>query len=229
MVELLVTALTLGLAGIDPAGLLLALGALAAGARERTVLAFAAVVVLGTALLGTVLTVAVGQHLQDVDWASLLPPDWLGATIEALLAGALLAWAAVRLRRPEARPPRPAGRGRTGSALLGGGVLFAASAPLDPTFVGLVVLAGREESVLAAGLANLTWIVVSQLPLVALAVAVVLRRHYGAVARLREIVPRARPFLARLGTAALAAVGLVMAADACWWFLTEEFFLPDPT
>lgn len=119
MVELLVTALTLGLAGIDPAGLLLALGALAAGARERTVLAFAAVVVLGTALLGTVLTVAVGQHLQDVDWASLLPPDWLGATIEALLAGALLAWAAVRLRRPEARPPRPAGRGRTGSALLG--------------------------------------------------------------------------------------------------------------
>lgn len=67
---------------------------------------------------GTVLTLTLGQQLQDFDWTSLLPPDWLGATIEAFLAAALLAWVLVRLRRPEARPPRPANRGRTGTALV---------------------------------------------------------------------------------------------------------------
>ena len=47
MSGLFVAALALGIAGIDPAGLLLALGSLAAGARERTVLIFTAIVVGG--------------------------------------------------------------------------------------------------------------------------------------------------------------------------------------
>lgn len=229
MFGLFLTALTLGLAGIDPAGVLLALGSLAAGARERTVLIFTAIVIVGTALLGTILTLTLGQQLQDFDWTSWLPPDWLGAMIEALLAAALLTWAVVRVRRPDARPPKPAKRGRTGTALVGGGFLFAASAPLDPTFVGLVVLAGRSDSVPAIGFAHVTWIVVSQLPLVALAAAILLRRHDRAVAWLRDLLPRARPVLARLGTATLALAGLVMAVDAAWWLVTGHFLLPDPT
>ena len=229
MLELFGTALALGLAGIDPAGLLLALGSLAAGARERTVLVFAIVVVAGTAVLGTVLTLTFGQQLQDLDWTALVPPDWLGATIEAVLAIALLTWAVVRLRRPEARPPRPGRRARTGTALVLGGLLFAASAPLDPTFVGLVVLAGRGESVPAVVLAHVTWIAVSQLPLVVLAVAILRRRHDRAVEWLRDLVPRVRPGLARLGTAALALAGVVMALDVTWWVASGAFLLPDPT
>ncbi len=229
MIELLVAALALGLAGIDPAGLLIALGALAAGTRERTVLAFTAIVVGGTALLGTVLTLTLGRQLQGFEWTSLFPPDWLGAVIEAAIAVALLAWAVVRLRRPNARPRRPEKQRRTGKALLVGGLLFAVSAPLDPTFVGLVVLAGRGEPVGAVALAHTTWIVVSQLPLAALAVAVVLRRHDRAVAWLRDLLPRARPVLARLGTVALVLAGAVMAVDAGWWVVSGEFLLPDPT
>ncbi|UFN45437.1 hypothetical protein [Nocardioides okcheonensis] len=229
MSGLFVTALALGTAGIDPAGVLLALGSLAAGARERTVLVFTAIVVAGTALLGTILTMTLGQQLQDFDWTSVLPPDWLGAAIEAVLAGALLAWAVARLRRRDVRPPRPARPGRTGSALVAGGLVFAASAPLDPTFVGLVVLAGRSESVPEIALAHVTWIVTSQLPLIALAFAIMLRRHGRAVAWLRDLMPRARPVLARVGTATLVLAGLVMAADAAWWLVTGHFLLPDPT
>jgi len=226
---LFVTALTLGLAGIDPAGLFVALGSLAAGARERTVLFFAAIVIVGTALLGTILTLTLGQQLQDFDWTSLLPPDWLGAMIEALLATALLGWAVMRVRKPGARPPKPGKGGRTGSGLIWGGILFAASASLDPTFVGLVVLAGRSDSVPAIGFAHITWIVVSQLPLVALAVAILLRRHERAVTWLRDLMPEARPVLARLGTASLVIAGFVMAVDATWWLVTGQFLLPDPT
>ncbi len=113
MLELLVAALALGLAGIDPAGLLIALGALAAGARERTVLAFTTVVLVGTALLGTALSLTLGRQLQEFAWTSLLPPDWLGAVIEVVIAVALLAWAVVRLRRPDARPGSWPSPGRT--------------------------------------------------------------------------------------------------------------------
>jgi hypothetical protein len=229
VLELALTALGLGLAGIDPAGLLIALGALAAGVRERVVVGFAAAVVLGTAVLGTALSLTLGQELQDVDWGALLPPDRLGAVLEVFIAVGLLAWAVVRVRRPEARPARPRRASRSGTALLGAGALFAASAPLDPTFVGLVVVAGRAEEPAAVAAAHLLWILVSQVPLVALAVAVLLRRHGRAVAWLQRVTPRMRPLLARLATAGLVVAGLVLAVDAGWWFVTGRFLLPDPT
>ena len=108
MFDLVPPSLALGLAGIDPAGLVIALSALAAGARDRFVLWFALIVIVGTALLGTLLTLTIGQRLQELDWTSLLPSDGVGAALELGLAIALLVWAAIRLRRPEARPPRPA-------------------------------------------------------------------------------------------------------------------------
>ncbi len=229
MIELALTAFALGLAGIDPAGLIIAFAALAAGARERLVLAFAAVVIVGTASLGTALTLTVGQELQDLNWSSFLPPDWLGAMVELALAATLLAWAVVRLRRPETRPPRPARTSRSGAALLWTGVVFAATAPLDPTFVGLVVLAGRGEPAVAVATAHLVWIVVSQVLLVALVCTIVLRRHARAVAWLQDLLPRARPILAKIGTVALALAGVVLAVDAVWWLVAGRFLLPDPT
>lgn len=229
MIELALTSMGLGLAGVDPAGLVVALGALAAGTRERVVIAFALIVIVGTALLGTVLTLTVGEQLQEFDWSSLLPPDRVGATAELVLAAGLLVWAVVRSRRPGIRPPRPAGKTRTGAALSWAGVLFALSAPLDPTFLGLVVIAGRGEPAAAVASAHVIWIVVSQLPLVALVLTILLRRHARPVGWLQTVVPKVRPVLARVSTAALALVGGMLALDAAWWFVTGRFLLPDPT
>ena len=228
MTELILTSAALGLAGVDPAGLVIALSALAAGARERAVIGFTLVVVMGTALLGTALTFTVGRQLRSFDWSSLQPPDRVGATVEIVLAISMLVWAAVRVRRPGTRPPRPARNSRSGAALLGVGAVFALSAPLDPTFVGLVVLAGRGEPATGVVSAHLVWIVVSQSPLVALVAAVALRRHGRAVAWLQDLLPRARPILSKIGTGTLALVGGLLTVDALWWFVTGRFLLPDP-
>ena len=77
--------------------------------------------------------------------------------------------------------------------------------------------------------AHLIWILVSQLPLVALIVAMIFRRHARAVAWVEDLMPRARPVLAKVGSSALVLVGAILAIDAVWWFATGRFLLPDPT
>lgn len=63
MAALLATALGLAIAGIDPAGAVIAIAALARGIAGRAVIGFAAVVVIGTTALGTALSLLVGQEL----------------------------------------------------------------------------------------------------------------------------------------------------------------------
>ena len=68
MLALWATAFGLAIAGLDPAGALIALAALASGARRRTVVLYGAVVLLGTTALGAALSVLLGPELAEVDW-----------------------------------------------------------------------------------------------------------------------------------------------------------------
>lgn len=227
MGALLATVLGLGLAGLDPAGALIAVGALSAGARDRAVLLYGAIVLAGTALLGTLLSLTLGARLAGVDWSVLLPAGRTGAVIEVVVGVALLAWAAIRLRGG-ARAPRTR-RARTGSASLSGaGVLFTASAVLDPTFVAVVVLAGRGQDVPAVVLAHVLWAVVSQAPLVVLLVAVARGAHQRAVEWFRDWWSRMQPVVRGVVTGALVITGAVLVLDGGWWFATGSFLIADP-
>src|ERR687893_70521 len=142
---LVLTAFALGLAGLDPAGALLVAGALAAGAREGHVALFGLVVLVGTVVLGTTLSLTVGPRIAEIDWSVFAPGDRSVAFVETLLGVGLVCWGVVRARRPTAHAPKPRSAGGTGPiALVGAGLLFALSAVFDPTFVALMVIAGRD-------------------------------------------------------------------------------------
>ena len=228
MAGLLATALGLAIAGIDPAGAVIAIAALARGVAGRAVIGFAAVVVIGTAALGTALSLLVGQELARVDWGGLLGGD-PAAVVELVVAFVLLGWAALRLRQPAARPKRPRPRRNTGEAgLVGVAVLFAASAVIDPTFVGLVVVPGRDEPVAGVVLAHTLWITVSQLPLIVLTVAVALGAHERLVATVGRLWTRIAPAARIALTVTLVLVGLLVAADALKQLITGRFLIaPD--
>lgn len=222
------TALGLGLAGLDPAGALIAVAALAAGAHDRAVLAYGLVALFGTALLGTGLSLGVGAELARVDWLALLPVGRVGAILELGVGLGLLVWAVARLTRRQVRAPKPR-RVRAGVAgLAGTGAVFALSAVLDPTFVAVTVLAGRSSSPAAVIAAQLVWAVVSQASLVFLLVAVARGGHDRAVQRFTRWWERARPWVGRVVTAALVLVGAMLMLDASWWFGTGQFLLPEP-
>jgi hypothetical protein len=226
MTPLLTAAAGLGLAGIDPAGAALAIAALARGASRRSVVSFALAIVFGTALLGTLLALTLGHELTGVDWSGLLPTGDLAAVIELSLAAALFAWAAIRVTRPQARPRRPHRRRGVGeAAMVGMGLLFAASAVLDPTFVGLVLISGRDEPLLEVAIAQLIWVLISQAPLVVLAIATSLGAHENLLNRFGAWWTRVGPKARFALTSFLFLAATVLAADALTQLLTGQFLI----
>jgi hypothetical protein len=213
----------LGLLGLDPAGALVAAVALAAGARDRQVVVFGLVVLVGTTLFGAVLAVTVGERLARLDWASLVPHGALRAALEASAALALAVWVGVRLvRRNVVSEPRVMGAGSTGA--IAAGVLFIGTAATDPTFAALVVLAGREASPAGVVLANSAWTLVSQAPLFLVVLAVLRGRHRGVVSTLQRLRERWAPRVRALVTAVLGLGALLLVVDVLSW-ITASFLI----
>ena len=226
MIELLLVALGLGLAGLDPGGLLVAAGALAVGAHERYVAAYGLVTLLGTVAFGTALSLVVGPRVADIDWGALATSTGAGL-LEIALGVGLVAWGIARARRPATQAPKPRSpRGRGPLALLALAVLFALSAVLDPTFVSLAVLAGRGEPFWTVVAAHSVWVIVSQAPLVLLLAAMAGGKHERFVAGFRSFWERVRPAVGRMVTAAALLVGAFFVVDGGWWLATGEFLLP---
>lgn len=220
MGELAAVAAGLGLAGLDPVGALVGIGAAAHGVRRGWLIVYGAVVLLGTTAFGVVLSLTVGSRLREVDWAELLPGGRLRVVIEIVLA-ALLVWWAVHRQRGTATPNARV-QPTTGWALAGVGVVFALSAVLDPTFDAVVVVAAGADGLGAVVGAHLVWAVVSQMPLAVLVGVLLFDRHGRAVELVRRWWERSSGVLGWLGSLVIGAVGILLAADAVWFLATGE-------
>jgi cytochrome c biogenesis protein CcdA len=223
MVELLLAAIGLGVAGIDPVGALIAIGALSGGARERIVIAYGVTVIGVTVVLGVVLSLTVGSRLADTDWRFLDSGYEFWAYGEAVVGMGLAVWAIWRILSPAEGGDQQKKRGGSGLPLLGTGILFGLSSVSDPTFVATVVLAGRHGSVLDASLAHLIWILLSQVPLVFITGAVLAGRHEPVVRQFQRWWEKGRPVIARIGISMALVAGTLLLVDAGWWFFTGEF------
>jgi hypothetical protein len=189
------------------------------------VAAYGLVSLLGTVAFGTALSLVVGPRVAGVDWGELASSPG-AALVEAALGLGLVAWGIARLRRPATRAPKPRSPRGTGPvALVAVAVLFALSAILDPTFVSLVVLAGRGEAFWSVVAAHSVWVAVSQAPLILLLAAMAGGKHERFVARFGSLWEWVRPAVGRLVTAAALLVGAFFVLDAGWWFATGEFLV----
>lgn len=231
MAKLLLTAFALGLASLDFTGTLLALGALGAGARNRALLAFGCVSILGTAVFGTALSLVVGTRIADIPWSAFLPhdptEDRIAAVVEILLGVGLIGWGLLRILKPTTNPPKPTAPRAVGLLSLAAvGVLFALAAIFDPTFVSLVVIAGRYEAFWSVVAAHSTWVFVSHAPLILLLAFALVSDHERVVTRFRGWWTKIRPYTVRLVTLAACFVGVAFLLDAAWYFATGDLLLP---
>ena len=171
------------------------------------------------------------RRIAGIDWGALLPhtptEDRVAALVEVLLGVGLVAYGIARTRRSNARPPKPGapwGLGLVSRA--GAGIVFALAAVVDPTFVSLVVIAGRADLFWTVLAAHATWTLVSHTPLL-LVLAFALS---GANERLATWIQtrweRINPWIARLVTTVVLLVGLLLLLDATWFYLTGDLYLP---
>jgi hypothetical protein len=231
MVKLLLTAFALGLASLDFTGTLLALGALGAGARNRALVAFGFVSILGTAAFGTTLSLVIGPRIAGIDWAALLPhdttEDLIAALVEVLLGIGLVSWGILRAVRPSATPPKPTvPRGLGLMSLAAVGVLFALAAIFDPPFLSLVVIAGRYEHFWSVAAAHSTWVFVSHAPLILFLALALSTDHERLVARFQTSWSRIHPIIVRLVTGTVLIAGTLFLLDAAFYFITGDLYLP---
>ena len=231
MTQLLLTAFALGLASLDFTATLLALGALGAGARNRALVAFGVVCILGTAALGMTLSLVIGPRIAGIDWSSLLPhnptEDLIAALVEVLLGVGLVVWGIVRALRPSTTPPKPTvPRGLGLLSLAAVGILFALAAILDPPFLSLVVIAGRYEHFWAVVAAHSTWVLVSHAPLILLLALALSTDHERVVTYFQTWWSRLRPIIVRLVTGTVLLAGALFLLDAAWYFITGDLILP---
>lgn len=224
----------LSIAGFDPFGALALLAATARGAGRRAALAFTAagaVVIIAAAMALDLLAYAVLPHA--------LPhiPDIVWGTLEALAAVGLLVWGVRRvMSRRNAGPGQPDGadgtgeegrrrlRGTSTGTMALAGAAYGLTVLGDPGFWGLVALVHRLQAGPALGIAVLWWLL-SQAPLVALAVAIAFGAGEPAGRWMRRSWQRIVGPLGRVGTAAILLAGLVLSVDVGLWLVTGSFLI----
>ncbi|MDO5619022.1 hypothetical protein [Kocuria sp.] len=226
MIHFFLATAAAGLAGFDPAPFLIALGALGAGARRRSILTFTTVLVGGTAVWGLLLSSLLGPRIRDVHWLHLARSGNVAAWIMLALGTVLLAWGVLRLLRahrlrrrpqshkiqdtPEGSNPKEAKKSRGLTVIALGFVAVVAG---DPAFDVQVVQAGSAPLPLSAA-GWVLWAALSQFPLVILTVAVAAGRYRRLAQIMRAGWLRAAPAVNALATALILAAGLLLAVDA---------------
>ncbi len=235
MIGFLLEAAGLGLAGLDPTGALIAVAALIAGARDRDIIVFGLVGLLGTVAFGSAVALALGPRISRVDWSKYAPDERTAAIIGVVLGLGLLVWGTVGLLRrkrdtPEQKPWFLRMLRLTGPVSLAGiGVLYAFAATSDPAFDSLVVVAGRDKPVWAVIAAFFVWTLVSRSPLVLVIVVASRGKHERAIDLFRSLWARIRPLIALVAASAAVLAGAFLMLDAGWWFATGDFLVPGLT
>ena len=132
----------------------------------------------------------------------------------------------VRILRPGMHPPKPSAPHALGLlSLAGAGMLFALAAIADPTFVSLVVIAGRAERFWSV-VAHSMWTLVSHVPLILVLALALSVNHERVVVWVQTLFARLSPWMVRLITGLVLLVGFLFVLDALWYHATGELFIP---
>jgi len=215
----LLTVLGLALAGIDPVAAFAAVAALTAGAHRRLVLIFSVIVLLLPMAIGTGLSLLLNAGTQAfepprINWDL---PGW--AILEVAVAIALIMWAVKRGHRPHKRAQEQGPKAVGTAALLGLAAFIGSTIALDPTFLGVAVLAGREP-LWSIVVAQIAYSLISQSPLVIVAIATATGRHQAVVDVMIRFRERFGPVLRHGLTVVLLLLAAVLLADGATYLLS---------
>lgn len=209
MANLLVV-LSLGIAGIDPVGMMLLIAAMTKGFTKRQSITYALLVFLGTAATGTLLSAVFGARLTSLisrllsNFIAL--PDAVWVLIYVLVILLLVTWAVKRVLHKEKADTEKAKKG-VGKGVYGMAAFMVFTAIVDPSFLAVLALSSRHCFLLAF-FYNSLWVLLSQLPLALLTVAVLFNQHQSFIEKYNYFYDR---YQAKISLAITSFIFLVAA------------------
>lgn len=222
----LVVVLGLGLAGIDPVGMMILMAAMTGGASKRQMYTYAALVLFGTTVFGLTLSSILGagfsrlsselsgavDSLSDTTWT------WISVVIIAVL----LYFAISRLfaKDEEAVEEKKSNKG-----LLAGAGFMVFTAITDPTFIALMGLSAEVNNLALSVLYSLLWTLISQAPLFLLIGAVALGKHQAFIAKFNQLYSRYKAKIDKGITGLLFLLALVFIVDLVYFWLTGVWII----
>ncbi len=158
----------LGMAGFDVFGAVLVVLLVASKLPKQRIAAFALIVLVGTVTAGVAASLLLGSSAELFAQALHRIPAcvWVGA--EGAASVGLLGWAVARLHRhiKSDKEPQESQDSRVlqwlRRSIMLGGIIYAASAFTDPSFLAVITIASREQSLLVVIMAHVVWLLVSQ-------------------------------------------------------------------
>ncbi|HFI0424887.1 TPA: hypothetical protein ACGOWZ_001477 [Streptococcus suis] len=225
----LVTVLGLGLAGIDPVGMLMLIAHLAAGGSKRQAILFAGLILSGTTLLGLILSTLLGSSLNklsdligEVGVAINQLPDASWIWIDIVLIALLIYWG---IRRDNQKEYKEKQSEKKATSIWAGVVFMVFTAPTDPSFLAVLAISGHRNHFLLSLLYSTIWVLLSQAPLFLLTIAVIFNQHEKFVLEFTAFMDKYRPILNRGLTGLIYILAGVFTLDLALYLLAGSWLL----
>lgn len=211
----------LGVAGFDPLGCLLMLALIAGGSRERHTLVFTGSQALVTIGVGVACAVVFRTNMHRLARFLYGVPLPVWGVLELVVAIGLMMWGVLRLRShavDERAEPRRASTATV--AALGAG--FGLAAFVDPGYTGAILVSSREPiGVTVLGMT--IWFLITQTPLIVLALAALVGRLDLVHSAVERLVRRLQRPLAWAITGLILITALLLTVDATLFAATGSY------
>ncbi|KXT67242.1 hypothetical protein [Streptococcus gallolyticus] len=181
----------LGLAGIDPVGLFVLMAAMTAGLSRQKAIQFGLFVLLGTVFLGVSVSLLVGTSLSRLSGYvnNLSNNTWI--VIDFALVLGLGGLGLYRLLVKSKKSNREDSQ-KTFKSIYVAAIFMIFTALTDATFLAVLALSAREDSIILSTIYTFLWTLISQSPLFFLVGAVVFNKHKNVIPKFTTFYDRYR-------------------------------------
>ncbi|MFC3932977.1 hypothetical protein ACVR0S_08695 [Streptococcus dentapri] len=209
--------ISLGLAGIDPVGMMLLVTMQAAGLSKKKAYLYGGLVLFGTAVLGFILSSLLGRGLSDLASSidNFSNTVWVWINLALILI--LTVWGMKRLSTEEQKENESGQKNSRG--VYAAAVFMMFTALTDPTFLAVLALSGQVNNLLLSILYNLLWVFISQAPLFLLLLAIVFNKHHVFIDKFNTYYKKYKKPINYAVTGLIFLAALVFVADLIvYWF-----------
>ncbi len=229
------TCLILGLAGIDPTGVIVVISALSMGIKRSKIIMFMLTVFLTTIITGLVSSYFIVDG--SIDFISNLfnyIPDNVYMVLELLVGLLLFNWFIERTFFIDKKIKKDIKKESIFSkyikkGLFIVGVLFSISQLADPSFLALITLTAQSSNLIEKLFANIFWVLISQLPMFVLLLPILLNKHekfinyFNNKIMTSSRIDKIKKILYILLSLIILVVSILSLTEAIYYFLTDTW------